>query len=325
MLSVRPSPDGCITHAALSERVQRWLERERVRAPPRLEVAVDGAREPIGFELRQDGETVAERHFAVLPAGCGDRLDALALAIAVAVEHAASAPTGDAGSPRAAPAAAGAQPAGAAPPQPTTTTAETSERASEPRAERTGEGAAVGDANAKPASDPGGLRVDLFAGGAWLIEALPAPVLAVAAGGGVHLERLRLELGFLLSAEHTSALGAGESRLQLVGGRAHACLGWPSAGLELAGCAGIGAGAALAQGDGYFEDRQAEMPWVAALLRAALRYPAGSWLSGRIAVDGLLNLLRPELQVEGQAGPTDADPTFPLGAALSLELVVALP
>jgi hypothetical protein len=84
----------------------------------------------------------------------------------------------------------------------------------------------------------------------------------------------------------------------------------------------------LASGEGFDPSADATLGWVAGVLRAAVRYPATAPISLRFALDGLLNVLQPELQVEIEGMP-DAPPlsmaTGPLGAAGSLELVIELP
>jgi hypothetical protein len=78
-----------------------------------------------------------------------------------------------------------------------------------------------------------------------------------------------------------------------------------------------------ARGDGFPVEKRATLPYVAPLLRLSLRYPARAPVSLRVAVDGLLNAVRPELQVSGPSTVSDSTALF--GAAPSLELLVELP
>lgn len=93
MLTVVGEQPGCVTANDLRGRVPRYLA-PGIRASD-LQVEVDLERRPARFSVRRNGELVAERRFERLPAGCAERRDALALAIAVAIEHAAPPPNID--------------------------------------------------------------------------------------------------------------------------------------------------------------------------------------------------------------------------------------
>jgi len=88
-LLVEPDTSGCITHAALLARVLHWLK-------PAIEIGdvhvlVRGRARPPSFVVRRGTGSPAERSFTVLPTRCRDRVDAMALAIALALEEAARA------------------------------------------------------------------------------------------------------------------------------------------------------------------------------------------------------------------------------------------
>lgn len=94
-LSVRGETPGCLTARMLRERIAHYLPAG-IR-PVALAVEVDLQRKPPSFQLRNAGEVVAERRFARLPADCAGRRNAIALTIAVAIEHALPATQPDAG------------------------------------------------------------------------------------------------------------------------------------------------------------------------------------------------------------------------------------
>ena len=85
-----------------------------------------------------------------------------------------------------------------------------------------------------------------------------------------------------------------------------------------------------AEGQGALQSSaDATMGWLAGVLRAAASYPADGALGLRLALDGQINVVRPDLQVAAQ---TTTPPTPPLervaglfGVAASIEVWLALP
>jgi hypothetical protein len=77
----------------------------------------------------------------------------------------------------------------------------------------------------------------------------------------------------------------------------------------------------FAAGGGFRNNLSTTLAWVAAFGRVALRYSTrGNW-SGQIALDGFVDLVRPQLQVTGAATPE----TRAFGALASLEVLIPLP
>lgn len=323
MLEVEPSADRCIEATALTARVGRWLTRRP--KPGELTIAVDAGAEPLSFTLSRDGRVVAQRTFGLLPERCEDRLDAVALAIAVAIDHAVGA------------ARAPAQPSEpgvqrepeAPPPSPATPDRPTDAPQPEPAPKSTAAqtdgapepGEAPVAASASPRVAP---ELALLFGAGLLVETLPAPALALEAGVELATGRLRFALAALVAPDREVALGGGNADLDLLGARAHACLTDAAAGFALEGCAGGALGAVLASGRGYEMNERATMAWTAALLRVALRYPENNPVSARIAIDGLAHAVRPRIAARSPAGDAETAPA-PLGLAASLELLIALP
>jgi hypothetical protein len=82
-LTVQHAQPGCVSAQALRERIIQFLAPgTRVTA---LRIEVDVTRP--SFRVLRDGQVLAERRFEALP-NCSERRDALALAIAIAIEHA---------------------------------------------------------------------------------------------------------------------------------------------------------------------------------------------------------------------------------------------
>jgi len=325
-------PRRCLSAAALRAGVQRWLARSGALRKPALDalaVTVDAASEDPGFTVRRRGDVVAQRRFAVLPERCADRVDAVALAIGLALEHLASGRAGDtpsapanaaqAGATEAASATstepANAAQAGATPPAATAT----GSRAQPPS---TGAEPAVPETEAHDDDDDDDVHVRVHAAAALLAEVLPRPVLAFGAGADVALEGAQLTFTLLATPVQDGTLGTGRTEMRLFAANLRACALAPAAFLELEGCAGVAAGAAVASGHGFADDADATMGWLAPGVRAALRYPRTGLISLRLAFDGSLNAVRPRL-ILGRADQTEGAGL--LGGAAGLELSVALP
>src|SRR5690349_5419355 len=90
-LEVEPDAGGCIREPALRERIQRWLNAQ-LPADEVITVRMRAGSRPVSFAVMRGEDAIAERQFDVLPERCRDRLDALGLAIALAIEHAHAAP-----------------------------------------------------------------------------------------------------------------------------------------------------------------------------------------------------------------------------------------
>jgi len=88
-LTIKRGSPGCVEVDALRKRIAQYLA-VGVRAPE-LTIAVDLER--LGFRVLRDGRVVAERRFDRPPRKCAERRDALAFAIALAIEQAESVPT----------------------------------------------------------------------------------------------------------------------------------------------------------------------------------------------------------------------------------------
>src|SRR5689334_16888050 len=82
VLVVQPDATACITQRALAARVQHWLKR-----PPEADVTVrvQADARPLAFTVQHAGVIMAERSFERLPQACPDRLEAVALAVALAI------------------------------------------------------------------------------------------------------------------------------------------------------------------------------------------------------------------------------------------------
>lgn len=316
-------PDGCLRAGPLRESVERWLSRsprmrDRRDALAALEVEVDADADPVTVTVRRGGRAVAERRFDVLPERCEDRIDAVSLAIALALEHLAVGSAGPAaeatGGARATAPAGESQPDAAARASGETAVPAAPIRSQERRPSP--EPKAAEDAAAAEA------RVRIHAGGALLAGVLPQPAPAFGAGADVVLGPVQLSITLLATPKQDGRLGIGWTETQLFAAHARGCALLPAAPLELEGCAGLAGGAAFASGSGYATSMDATMGWLAPVLRVALRYPRDEAVSLRLALDGAVNALRPKLVLEGATPSSTGDV---LAGAAGLELSVGLP
>ena len=87
-LSVDGDASGCLVIAALRERIAHYSAAQTSDATA-FRVALHGAEQAVEFELFRADVPLARRRFTNLPEACNDRRDALALSIALAIQHAA--------------------------------------------------------------------------------------------------------------------------------------------------------------------------------------------------------------------------------------------
>jgi hypothetical protein len=363
---------SCVSATALRNRITRYLAAD---APPaELSIEVDLAADPPGFRVLRAGRSIAERRFERLPAGCAERRDAIALTIAVAIEHALPANVASHPEPTAAARAPAEPPATPAPAsQPTAAeTARANRAESQPTAagvSRTGETAAapqptaarsvsigapqptaarpppvaqrsrvpepVPESAAEPEAEPipdtpeperpwqrPSERWMLHAGAAYLLEVLPARIPAFSIGAEYAvLPALRLRFAGLVSTRVTIDFPPGRVYGQLFGGSAHACLNTPFFALILHGCAGAAAALAYAEGDRYTEPSSAGMAWLAGVLGILVEVPATGSVAARLVATGHVNLVRPQLYLEGP-GADDVRSAGPIGASIGAEILV---
>jgi hypothetical protein len=369
-LLVEPDKNGCITHAAVLARVLHWLKPSVEIGD--VQVLVRGSARPPSFVVRRGTGSPAERSFDLLPARCRDRVDALALAIAIALEEIETQVGSQASKPPAVPAAQGSpaqaaasdsapnrvpsgglelQPgwevAASAPPPRVlpgpaagagvvASASRPRQAAPDPSREADADTSMPAPAPSPSSSDAGRpaaadaaqertLLVRLRAGVDGMIEVLPEPVLGVHAGGELVFDperRWSVGLDALISSESETHYAGGRVFAQLYAGRAVACFDWPLEDGALSACAGTGMGVAVARGKDFAPPENTALFWASALLRAALRYPRGGVVAGRLAIDGFANLATPEYHVKETETPPLA--AGRLGAAASLELIVAL-
>jgi hypothetical protein len=305
-LRVTPDARGCITEAGLRARVAR-LDVQAKDAYG-LALALDASREPAVLEVRRNDVVIATRRFDALPERCAERLQTIALVMTLAIEHAIMpeelaesepqpAPAPERGVPDATPAQRAAKPEPAVQPVPV--------ESNDARVERQ-----------EPA-----LRTLVSVGAAYGL--LPELSGALAVGVELPSPGLRIGLGAVVTSEASTSLADGTVLTRLVGARAYGCASGEGLALDLQACAGVTLGVLSGSGRDYAPSADATGTLFAPLVRLAARYPARGLLSVGPALEGFVHVVRPELQVSGNAGGASSLPLF--GAALSLEAVLAIP
>lgn len=333
---------SCITTEVLRERIAHYLGAAEV--PGALAIEVDLAGESAGFRLLRAGRVLAERRFDRVPESCAEWRDAIAVTIAVAIEHAPPPSTAEERS--GVHSAPGMKPADTArqqtvSPQSNTrpvgepvgadeASAPSPEPPPKPKPEPSPEPAIEPEPANEPDSPPEPPRRPrerwmVQAGGAYLLEALHAPAVAFRAGGERALvPGFRIGLAGLVSARVKVPFEGGRVESQLFGGELTGCLNTPVPPVLLIGCAGTSAGLVHARGREYTLGLNADMFWLGALLRVGVELPATSTFALRLVADARANLLRPQLRLNRQSADPVRRPTSPIGGSFGVDLVLRL-
>jgi len=339
VLTLTPESTPCLDRPSLLGRVEALLGNPQVDAAITVELTIRQPEDPgpaATLITRRDGVEAAQRAFDALPEACGARLDAVALAIALAIDHTllerlggqtggdgGTTASGDGG------------------------TGEGSAAEGSTSAEDGAGGTGAGAASATGASTSGregqtGEQTRPGSGGPRVVPALLVGVSAVAdllddaavvGALGAELEIqgwLMLGVRGLVSLPTEAPLGTGRIRSWLLGGRLEACVGGELAPVHLAGCLAAAGGVLLAEGRDFEPNDEATKPWMAAFGGVRVRYPVHSSLQIGGSIEGVLGLLRPRLHVEsvdmdGVSRVTDAVTAPMAGLSVGLELVLRLP
>ena len=317
----------CVTAATLRARIADYLGSMPVPNDLTIEVELSGGAPQ--FRLLRAGAEVAERRFAPLPAGCAERRDAIAIAIAVALEHAiASEPeTPDpalnldsrvsTAAPRDTTQAILSQPPSAA----DDSAAQSAANQAPPPAAAEPEHATRHHERPRRPQQ----RFMLHAGAVYFLASLPSAVAALAVGAEYALvPELRIGLTGLVSESGELAFEGGRVEHRLFGGQATACWNSPLAFALVHACAGGSAAYVHAQGFDYAPGRTTAMLWLAGIVRGAFELPISEAFAVRVAADGRVNLSRPNLHLERPGAAPRTRGVSPVGISLGADVVVRL-
>jgi hypothetical protein len=163
----------------------------------------------------------------------------------------------------------------------------------------------------------------LFAGAAYLFEALPAPSGALKLGTEYALvPALRLGIAAVVSARVELPFEGGRVETQLFGGQFTACANAPAGPVILLGCAGASAAYVNARGREYTREHGADIFWLAALVRAGVELPATSAFALRLVASLHANLLRPELSLNRVGAAPRTHSVSPIGGSGGADILV---
>lgn len=349
--------DPCLTQEAVVGRLGRWLDTTTVAAG--IEVVLDPAER--AFRVRRPGGRMARRGFAVLPEECSDRLDAVTLAIALAIDHTllerlrdraphggtqqldGGAPDGasDAPEPLESPDGAPREDGGAAPgpapaegiPLEEAHTPEDEIGPAEPEPEvRSPPDDGRADREARPGPDAApaaerrwqpGVGAGLLA----LYDVIPGWALGVQAGPRLRAWRgLELRASLFWTAEQSAPVSTGRAAYDLLGGRLHVCAGGSAGPLTVRGCGGVWAGRLRVRGRGFDEDLSARQLWIALPVGGEVTHRPTRWLELAAGADLVVPVRRPAVQVISDTGTVlERRELPPVGLALGLRAALRLP
>ncbi len=262
--------DPCVTAAALRPSVRRWLGRDAGDDDLRVDVQTGAA---LSFVVRVDGRVVANRRFTHLTGACPSVLDAIAIAIALAIDQRGGP------APEATPESRPAPVALAAP------------------------------ATQSAPAAPGRLSV-AASGGALLGFPGGAPSYALELGWA--RARLGVGVGLRGAGPVDVAVGGGTVRSTLVAGEARGCLRAPRTRLTALGCVGAAFGRLLVRPTGFGpEGRAGSATWSAATAEGTLEVPLGGRFGLFVRATLAVPLVRPALDVVDASGRSVARRDFP--------------
>ena len=300
---------------ALVERIGHWLQRGSLDAGTAVRVQLGGEGGPAAsFQLDREGEAPTVRTFDVLPGECAARLDALALAIAIAtdpavIERLADDEASDVAAPE--------------------TTAATPEGGPEPSAAVTPEGGPEPSAAAEgpEGAAPPPWRYALALGGTFGWRLIPDRSATATLGfRAIHDRGLVLRGGVWVSSRAEHSLGPGAFESRLIGGRVDACARWALDPIGMGLCGGVLGGVLRAEGKGFAENLVTHRPWVALAVGVRGEVPLGGRFALALGVEAVVPLLRPELTVSDPARTsTVSESVAPAAIQLGLEALARFP
>jgi hypothetical protein len=275
--------DECLT-PRLREAVDRWAPEA---ADASVSVVVEHVDAAIEFAILRSGQDVGRRRFDRLPQQCPDRVAALSLAIAIALDgRVLERITGE---PAPAPVA----------PEPV---------AEEPE-----------PVPAPPDPPPTDVGVSFSVSAGASAGALPSWVGTGRFAFRFDWRALSVELGGVGTLLSKSNLGAGMLDTRLFAGSLDVCLARAHRRTKLLGCVGASLGRVMGEGRGFATSLGTTLWWGSVDPSLSIAWPIDSPVRLRTGVRGHVKTLRPEWRVVDSNGATRASATPSLvGLAVSL-------
>lgn len=347
-VTVSNETDNCVVQGALIRYIVKWLKTDQIESDIRIIVNVKGTKgRDVSFEFYKKEELAAYRRFDILPDNCTDRLDAVSLAIALAIDHTvldklenltegptvvpttSQAQTSDPSNEESIAVKDIQDSTHSIDKKSTDTysveqTSEESSRILSNQSQKLEKNSQIPDQRYPHEETKNFIGIRGFAGIASLFEVLPGTTIGGI--GGVSLsfaEMTNLRISGIFTANDETPLGNGVAALHLIAGRLDGCLHWPNDFTDFDFCAGAAVGALFLKGKYFEQNRETERPWVAALGQVAMSWPRKSVVGLRFSLDGVVSLLRSRLQVVDSDGGTIDQLQIPqIGALASLQLFV---
>jgi hypothetical protein len=285
--AIQVREDACVTREAIVRGVAFWLQG----SSPELDavdvsVTVDG--DVVAFVTRRRGSVAGERTIRAVGT-CQERVDAVALAVALTIDATALDRVGVVDRATETP-----------PPAPPVTLVIRAPRAREPAAKQ------------------GAARWTIDARAIALLDVLPGWAGGGELGAGVELgKRADLHATAGAAGGAHATLGTGAVDAQLAYGRFDACVR-STGDAWLSACAGTSAGAAFARGSGFVPSASTVLPWWAFGVRLGASFAFGAAWRAQFAVDWFVSVLRPTFDVTAGSTVAASVSMPPMGLGVSL-------
>ena len=301
--AIAVSPDECLDAGRIAASAGGWMTDPAV--DPRVRIEVEAREGADAFRLLVDDTPRVERAFAPPPNTCPDRIAALGLGIALAIDASVIddfVPPAPAPEPEPPPAPP------QSPPTPVAAPAPPPEPEPEP--------------DSPPRRLTGAIVVDGLAG----FGLVGAPAFGGAVTGEIEpVPWLAIGAGVLAAGGLRFPLGDGEASAVWLAGHASICPQRSFGRIRLALCAGAMAGAIAAQGRGFYINQSVTRPWVAIRAGGDFEVRLGSRLGLRIGGDALSPIVSTDFDLRDANGVVlDRQDATRVGALARVGLVVRL-
>ncbi len=302
--AIAVSPDECLDAGRIAASAGAWMTDPGV--DPRVRIEVQAREGADAFRLLVDETPRVERTFAPPPRTCPDRIAALGLGIALAIDASV---IDDFVPPAPEPPPPPPPPAPAPPP-----IARATPSAPEPEPEP------------EPTPAPRRLRGALVVDGLAGFGLVGAPAFGGAVSGELEpVPWLAIGLGVLAAGGLRFPLGDGEASAVWLAGHASLCPQRSFGRIRLALCAGVVAGAVAAQGHGFDSNQSVTRPWVGVRAGGDFEVGLSARLGLRLGGDALSPVVATDFDIRDASGAEiDRRDASRVGALARVGLVIRL-
>jgi hypothetical protein len=161
------------------------------------------------------------------------------------------------------------------------------------------------------------LRPSWGVDGAVLAGVLPGVAFGLESHVDVDLSaRFALTAGILTTFPSETPVGSGRADLTLVAAEAAACWIALHSRVDLRACGGVAAGGVRVEGEAFAPSLSPLLPWVSMMGHVGIRLAILKWLAIEGRLDGLLPVVRPNLEVASPNGAILFSRSFPVGGGV---------